>query len=95
MNHSVFEVEKKIVTKAKKELWIKELIFYVGNLSLTDFKTDDRFKEVKNMRAESKFLGLTDEGFDFPVKYPLQLTNGFTIKENDYNFYEYNIDQTD
>jgi len=77
---SVFENEYK--TKVGKNYqWVKELNFYVGDLSNEDFKNDYRFKEVKDKRKQIKFLGLVET--QFPVKYPLKLTNG-TILEDIY-----------
>ena len=75
---SVFENEYK--TKVGNNYqWVKELNFYMGDLSNEDFENDYRFKEVKDKRKQLKFLGLVET--QFPVKFPLKLINGIIIED--------------
>jgi len=82
---SVFE--KEYTTKINnKYQWVKELNFYIGDLTNEDFKNDYRFKEVKDKRKQVKFLGTVET--EFPLKFPLKLNNGI-ILENVYNIKNY------
>ena len=75
---SVFECE--CITKIdKKYQWIKELRFFMGDLSKEDFKNDWRFCEVDKKRKQVKFLGLAET--EFPVRFPLILDNGTIIED--------------
>jgi hypothetical protein len=76
--YSVF-LNEKFVEKDKKLIWIKEHIFYHGDLSkLND--DDWRIREVPKKRKKSIFLGIV-QNLEFPVKYPIQLSNGDLIGE--------------
>ena len=61
-------------SNTKTGRWIKSLQFWHGDLSNIDFKTDDRFYEVKDKRKQIVLLG-TVKDVKFPVKFPLILDN--------------------
>lgn len=60
--------------------WITEFNFYMGDLSNVDTSNDWRFKEIKNKRKMSKFLGVVET--TFPIQYPLTLNNGIIISKD-------------
>lgn len=62
---------------------VVELQFWQADLTEVDFETDLRFCKVGEKRQQSKFLGLV-ENLSFPVEYPLILTNGRRISNNEY-----------
>lgn len=49
--------------KVKKGQWIKEKIYYRGDLSTVDFANDWRFQEVLGKRKQVIFLGLKEMEF--------------------------------
>lgn len=55
--YSQFECEKLVVINDKKE-WVKENVYYHGDLSNIDLTRDWRFCEVKDKRKQLKFIGL-------------------------------------
>jgi hypothetical protein len=67
----------------KKSGRVVELQFWNSDISAVDFEKDWRFCEVGKKRRQSKFLGLV-ENLSFPVEYPLILTNGTIISNNEY-----------
>lgn len=75
--YSVFYKEFKDMY-SKDDLWIKEFIFYKGNLSNIDVSIDWRFKAVKGKRNQADFLGTCK--LVFPIQYPLLLDNGTIVK---------------
>jgi len=72
--YSVFED-----THKKGNKWISEYHFYKGDLSNVDLENDWRFKEIKDKRKQSKFLGTVNT--DFPINYPLHLNNGAILEK--------------
>ena len=72
---------KKPTVDGKSE-WIRELNFQYGDLRKQDidYETDWRFCEVKDKRKQVEVVGITRT--KFPIKYPLWLTNGKVIKNN-------------
>jgi hypothetical protein len=78
---SVFECEYK--TKVEEEYkWVKELRFYMRDISNEDLKNDWRFCEVKDKRKQAKFLGTVET--EFPIKFPLTLYNGKILEKENY-----------
>lgn len=75
---TVFENEFLIEINSEK-VWKSEHIFYMGDLTLTETKSDSRFKEVKGKRREMKILGVAR--MVYPVKYPVLLTNGRLLRD--------------
>lgn len=76
--YSIFLNEKR-VDRNNTLTWVKELMFYCGDL--TDLNENDwRICEVPGKRKKVKFLGLS-ENLNFPIEYPIKLTNGLTIEK--------------
>lgn len=79
---SVFSSHFLMKKDGQQSQWVTSLNFYKGDLSCVDLETDWRFKEVKNKRSQSVFLGVCETSF--PVQYPLLLLNGTIIEAGDY-----------
>jgi len=75
---SIFEHEFKTKVNDKYQ-WVKEFIFYKGDLSEEDFENDSRFKEIKDKRKQVKFLGTLET--EFPIVFPLTLNNGMILED--------------
>jgi hypothetical protein len=78
---SVFE-NRHMITVADEQVWIKELNFYMGDLSLLDLSNDWRTKAIEGRREQLKFLGLCQ--CEFPIKYPLILENVLALEASHY-----------
>jgi hypothetical protein len=79
--NTVFENEKYVYNKKSATgRWVNELVFYVGDLTDVDLKSDWRFKEVKDKRKQLKLLG-TKENLVLPIVYPLVLDDGRVIND--------------
>jgi len=72
---SVFGNEHKVESD-----WIKELVFFWGDVSDIDFSNDWRFKAVEGKKKQLMFLGFYDG--EFPIEFPITLLNGKTINSN-------------
>jgi len=75
---SVFENEFKARVDDKYQ-WVKELNFYMGDMSDEDLTNDYRFREVPGKRKQLRFLGTAET--EFPVKFPLTLKNGLVLED--------------
>ena len=76
--YSVFLTEH-FIEKEKVFFWQKSYAFYLGDLSNIKFSDDWRFKQVKDKRKESVFLGFGN--INFPVLFPIILENGFVLNK--------------
>ena len=54
-----------------KKMWVKSYTFYHLDVKTIDIGKDWRFKEVKNKRKESIYLGECE--VRFPIKYPIEV----------------------
>lgn len=76
---TVFSVKRKL---PEQNIWVTTLMFYHGCLTQIDTAVDDRFRPIEGKREEAKTLGMCYT--DFPVTFPLKLTNGIVLQEQDY-----------
>lgn len=70
-------------SKATGVYWRNELGFYYGSIEEPDFENDWRFKEIKGIREQAKFLGECElSNDDFPIQFPLALENAYLQAED-------------